>query len=92
MSWTSISDTDVAGKRVLLRVDLNVPMEEGRVADATRIERTVPTIRSITSEHSTGMIRLTFSALPRRRSVLVAKAVIVGGIALVTALVATAMS
>ncbi|MEA1832466.1 phosphoglycerate kinase [Methylobacterium durans] len=35
------------GKRVLLRVDLNVPMENGRVTDATRIERVVPTIREI---------------------------------------------
>jgi phosphoglycerate kinase len=35
------------GKRVLLRVDLNVPMEGERVTDATRIERIVPTIREI---------------------------------------------
>ncbi|SFG87174.1 phosphoglycerate kinase [Methylobacterium gossipiicola] len=35
------------GKRVLLRVDVNVPMEAGRVTDATRIERVVPTIREI---------------------------------------------
>ncbi|TXN32582.1 phosphoglycerate kinase [Methylobacterium sp. WL19] len=35
------------GKRVLLRVDLNVPMEGARVTDATRIERIVPTIREI---------------------------------------------
>ncbi|KQP31942.1 phosphoglycerate kinase [Methylobacterium sp. Leaf100] len=35
------------GKRVLLRVDVNVPMENGRVTDATRIERIVPTIREI---------------------------------------------
>ncbi len=35
------------GKRVLLRVDVNVPMESGRVTDATRIERVVPTIREI---------------------------------------------
>ncbi|UMY17578.1 phosphoglycerate kinase [Methylobacterium organophilum] len=35
------------GKRVLLRVDLNVPMEGGRVTDATRIARVVPTIKEI---------------------------------------------
>ena len=35
------------GKRVLLRVDVNVPMEAGRVTDATRIARIVPTIREI---------------------------------------------
>ncbi|MGH1591529.1 phosphoglycerate kinase [Methylobacterium phyllosphaerae] len=35
------------GKRVLMRVDLNVPMENGRVSDTTRIDRVVPTIREI---------------------------------------------
>lgn len=49
-------------------------------------------VRSITSEHSTGMIRLTFSAMPQRRSVLVSKAAIVGGIALGTALAANVLS
>jgi phosphoglycerate kinase len=38
---------DLNGKRVLLRVDVNVPMEAGRVTDATRIARIVPTIREI---------------------------------------------
>ncbi|MCJ2038683.1 phosphoglycerate kinase [Methylobacterium sp. J-059] len=40
----------LAGKRVLLRVDLNVPMEAARVTDATRIERVVPTIREIAGQ------------------------------------------
>ncbi|MEP7241421.1 MAG: phosphoglycerate kinase [Devosia sp.] len=39
---------DFAGKRVLLRADLNVPVQDGKVTDATRIERIVPTIREIT--------------------------------------------
>ncbi|KQT85679.1 phosphoglycerate kinase [Methylobacterium sp. Leaf466] len=40
----------LSGKRVLLRVDLNVPMEAGRVTDATRIERIVPTIEEIADQ------------------------------------------
>ncbi|WP_299614245.1 phosphoglycerate kinase [uncultured Tateyamaria sp.] len=47
MGWNSLDDMDLAGKRVLTRVDINVPMENGQVTDATRIERIVPTIKDI---------------------------------------------
>jgi len=43
----TLDDASLSGKRVLVRVDLNVPMEEGRVTDATRIDRVLPTIREI---------------------------------------------
>jgi phosphoglycerate kinase len=46
-SFRTLDDVDVKGKRVLLRVDLNVPMENGRVSDVTRIERVAPTISEI---------------------------------------------
>src|ERR1700726_2485805 len=42
--FRTLDDVDVKGKRVLLRVDLNVPMENGRVTDATRLERVAPSI------------------------------------------------
>jgi phosphoglycerate kinase len=45
--FKTLDDVDVAGKRVLLRVDLNVPMENGVVTDATRIERVIPTIEEL---------------------------------------------
>ncbi|QFS82141.1 Phosphoglycerate kinase [Roseivivax sp. THAF40] len=47
MAWKSLDDMDLDGKNVLTRVDINVPVENGRVTDATRIERIVPTIRDI---------------------------------------------
>ncbi|MDT0683780.1 phosphoglycerate kinase [Roseicyclus sp. F158] len=47
MAWKTIDDMDLGGKRVLIRVDINVPVEDGRVTDATRIERIVPTIRDV---------------------------------------------
>ena len=47
MSWKSLDQMELAGRRVLVRVDLNVPMADGRVTDATRIKRVVPTIYAI---------------------------------------------
>jgi phosphoglycerate kinase len=46
-AFRTLDQADLKGKRVLVRVDLNVPMENGRVTDATRIERVVPTLREV---------------------------------------------
>src|SRR5258708_14343627 len=43
----TLDDLDVAGKRVLLRADLNVPVKDGKVTDATRIGRLAPTIEAL---------------------------------------------
>jgi phosphoglycerate kinase len=48
--FRTLDDVDVKGKRVLLRVDLNVPMEQGHVSDATRLERVAPTIIEISDK------------------------------------------
>jgi phosphoglycerate kinase len=45
--FKTLDQADVKGKRVLVRVDLNVPMENGQVTDATRIDRVAPTITEI---------------------------------------------
>ena len=47
MSWKTLDDMELAGKRVLVRVDINVPVEAGHVTDTTRIDRIIPTIRDI---------------------------------------------
>ena len=47
MAWKTLDDMDLAGKTVLARVDINVPVEDGRVTDATRIERIKPTIDTL---------------------------------------------
>ena len=47
MAWKTLDDMDLAGKRVLTRVDINVPVEDGRVTDATRIERIAATVQDI---------------------------------------------
>ena len=46
-NFRTLDSADVSGKRVLVRVDLNVPMENGKITDATRIERITPTITEI---------------------------------------------
>src|SRR3984957_17617194 len=47
MRFRTLDHADLKGKRVLVRVDLNVPMNDGEVADVSRIERNAPTITEI---------------------------------------------
>lgn len=46
MSFTRMSDLDLRGKRVLIREDLNVPIEDGRITSTQRLEASLPTIRA----------------------------------------------
>jgi len=50
MNFKTLDDADLAGKRALVRVDLNLPMENGKVTDTTRIDRILPTIREISAK------------------------------------------
>ena len=47
MAWKTIDDMDFDGKRAIVRVDINVPVEDGTVTDTTRIDRIVPTVEDI---------------------------------------------
>ncbi len=47
MAWKTLDQIDLSGKRVLTRVDINVPVADGQVTDTTRIDRIVPTVRDI---------------------------------------------
>src|ERR1019366_100818 len=49
MAFRTLDSLDAAGKRVLLRADLNVPVRDGKISDLTRIERLCPTIRELSA-------------------------------------------
>ncbi|TCQ21752.1 phosphoglycerate kinase [Rhizobium sp. PP-CC-3G-465] len=69
MTFKTLDDlSDIAGKRVLVRVDLNVPTKDGKVTDATRIERVVPTIREL-SEKGAKVILLAHFGRPKGETV-----------------------
>ncbi|MEM1100315.1 MAG: phosphoglycerate kinase [Pseudomonadota bacterium] len=56
MAWKTLDEMDITGKIVLTRVDINVPMQDGKVTDATRIERIVPTVQHILSQGGTPVL------------------------------------
>jgi phosphoglycerate kinase len=63
MHFKTLRDVDVRGKRVLLREDLNVPMKDGAIADETRIEAALPTLRYL-HEHGAKTVILSHLGRP----------------------------
>ncbi|MBW4022481.1 MAG: phosphoglycerate kinase [Proteobacteria bacterium] len=68
MSFKTLDDLDVRGKRVLVRADLNVPMRDGHISDMTRVERVVPTIREL-AEKGGRVVILSHFERPKGRRV-----------------------
>ena len=60
MAWKTLDDMDFAGKRALVRVDINVPVEDGVVTDTTRIERIIPTVDDIQEKGGTVILMAHF--------------------------------
>src|ERR1700686_1246464 len=66
-AFNTLDHADVKGKRVLVRVDLNVPVENGVVSDATRIERTAPSITEL-ADKGAKVILLSHFGRPKGRN------------------------
>lgn len=67
MNFKTLEDMDVTGKKILLRADLNVPIQDGKVSDTTRIDRLKPTIDTLTSKGAR-VIVLSHFGRPKRET------------------------
>ncbi len=63
----TLDDLDVEGKRVLVRVDFNVPLEDGRITDDARIKAALPTLKELREKGATGLVLLAHLGRPKER-------------------------
>lgn len=65
MNKKTIRDIDLSGKRVLIRVDFNVPIEDGKITDDTRIVGALPTLEAILAQHPQNIVLMSHLGRPK---------------------------
>ena len=66
MDKKTVKDVEISGKRILMRVDFNVPMKDGVVQDDTRIRAALPTIQYVLSHGAKSLVLMSHLGDPKK--------------------------